>query len=51
MITQLSQRARILWIAVPSVLLLLCLVAMFFLNHEPPEFNPVARATLHAQAQ
>jgi hypothetical protein len=50
MITQLSQRARILWIAVPSVLLLLCLVAMFFLNHEPPEFNPVARATLHAQA-
>ena len=50
MITQLSQRARLLLIAVPSALVLLCLVAMFFLNHEPPSFNPIGRASLHAQA-
>lgn len=49
MIKQLSQRARILWIAVPSALVLLCLAGMFYLNHEPPAFNPVARATVHAQ--
>jgi hypothetical protein len=46
---QLSQRARILWITVPSLLVALCLVGMFFLNHEPPLFNPAGRATLHAQ--
>ena len=46
---QLSRRARILWLAVPSLLVLLCLVAMFFLNHEPPPFNPISRATVHAQ--
>jgi hypothetical protein len=50
MIMQLSQRARVLWITVPAALVLLCLVAMFFLNHEPPAFNPVGRASLHAQA-
>jgi len=49
MISQLSQRARILWISIPSALVLICLVAMFFLNHEPPSYNPIARATLHAQ--
>jgi len=49
MISQLSQRARVLWISIPSALILLCLVMMFFLNHEPPPFNPIARATLHAQ--
>jgi hypothetical protein len=49
MISQLSQRARILWISVPSALLLLCLAGMFYLNHEPPAFNPIARATVHAQ--
>jgi hypothetical protein len=47
---QLSRRARILWLVVPSLLALLCLVAMFFLNHEPPAFNPISRATVHAQA-
>jgi len=47
---QLSPRARALWIGIPAVLILLCLVAMFFLNHEPPRFNPVGRASLHAQA-
>jgi hypothetical protein len=49
MISQLSQRARILWIGTTSGLVLLCLAMMFFLNHEPPAFNPIARATLHAQ--
>jgi len=49
MIKQLSPRARALWISVPSILVLLCLVMMFFLNHEPPPFNPIASATLHAQ--
>lgn len=49
MISQLSDRARLLWFGVPSLLVVLTLVAMFFLNHEPPRFNPIARATLHAQ--
>jgi hypothetical protein len=50
MISQLSKRARILWIAVPSTLFLLCLFGMYFFNHEPPPFSPVSRATIHAQA-
>ena len=50
MFKQLSRRARVLWITVPSILVLLCLVGMFLLNHEPARFNPAARATLHAQA-
>jgi hypothetical protein len=50
MFKQLSPRSRALWIAVPSMLVLLCLFGMFLLNHEPPRFNPAARATLHAQA-
>jgi hypothetical protein len=49
MIGQLSQRARVLWISIPAALVLLCLVSMFFLNHEPAAFNPVGRASLHAQ--
>ena len=49
MISQLSQRARVLLISIPSALVLLCLVAMFFLNHEPPAFNPIGRSSLHAQ--
>jgi len=49
MISQLSRRARLLWIGIPSALVLICLVMMFFLNHEPPAFNPIAKATLHAQ--
>lgn len=36
-------------IGIPSALVLVCLVMMFFLNHEPAPFNPVATATLHAQ--
>ena len=49
MIKQISLRARALWISIPASLVLLCLVMMFFLNHEPPAFNPMATATLHAQ--
>lgn len=49
MITQLSDRARLLWAGIPTLLVIGLLVAMFFLNHEPPPFNPIARATLHAQ--
>jgi len=44
-----TTRARILWIGIPSALLLICAVMMFWLNYEPPPFNPIARATLHAQ--
>ncbi|MEE4293403.1 MAG: DUF2333 family protein [Xanthomonadales bacterium] len=44
-----SDKARILWIGIPSLLVVATLVAMFFLNHEPPRYNPIARATLHAQ--
>jgi hypothetical protein len=49
MIKQISPRARVLWVSVPSILAVLCLVMMFFLNHEPPPFNTIASATLHAQ--
>jgi hypothetical protein len=49
MIMQLSDRARLLWAGIPTLLVVATLVAMFFLNHEPPRFNPIARATLHAQ--
>jgi hypothetical protein len=49
MISRLSQHAKALWIAIPSSLVIICLVMMFFLNHEPPAYNPIARATLHAQ--
>lgn len=46
---QFSDRARLLWIAAPSALILLILAGMYYLDHEPPLFNPIARATLHAQ--
>ncbi len=49
MISQLTRRAKILWIGVPSALLLICAVMMFWLNYEPPVFNPIAKATVHAQ--
>jgi hypothetical protein len=49
MINQLSLKSRALWLGVPAALALVCLVMMFFLNYEPPLFNPVASATLHAQ--
>ena len=49
MFKQMSDKARVLWIGVPSLLVIAILVAMFFLNHEPPAFNPIARATLNAQ--
>ena len=34
---------------IPTTLVLVCLVGMFFLNHEPDTFNPVGRSSLHAQ--
>jgi hypothetical protein len=49
MINQLSMKNRALWLGIPSVLAVICLVTMFFLNYEPPLINPVASATLHAQ--
>jgi hypothetical protein len=49
MMKQLSLRTRSLAIGIPSALVLICLVMMFFLNHEPPPFNPIASATVHAQ--
>jgi hypothetical protein len=49
MIKQLSLKTRTLWFGIPSALALICLVMMFYLNYEPPQFNPVASATLHAQ--
>jgi len=49
MIRQFSPKARILWLGIPSALVLICLVSMFFLNYEPPAFDAAARATLHAQ--
>lgn len=49
MIKQLSLRTRSLLIGIPSALVLVCLVMMFFLNHEPAPFNPIATATVHAQ--
>jgi hypothetical protein len=42
-------KTRALWLGVPAALVLICLVMMFFLNYEPPLFNPVASATVHAQ--
>jgi len=44
-----TTRAKILWIGIPSALLLINAVMMFWLNDEPPLFNPIARATVHAQ--
>jgi len=49
MIKQLALKARSLWLGILLALALICLVMMFFLNDEPPLFNPVATATLHAQ--
>ena len=49
MFSQMSDKSRVLWFGVPVLLVIAVLVAMFFLNHEPPTYNPIARATLHAQ--
>ena len=50
MISSLSQTSRILWIAVPSALLIICLGMMFWLNHEPDHFNTIEQANRHAEA-
>jgi len=49
MIKHILPSTRTLWIGVPSILALLCLIMMFYLNHEPPPFNPIASATHRAQ--
>ena len=49
MLEKLSLNHRALWVGVSFALVLICLVAMFFLNDEPPLFNPVASAARHAQ--
>ena len=49
MISQLSDRARLLWFGPPVLLLVIILVMMFYYNHEPEPFNPVAHTTLYAQ--
>ncbi len=45
-----GRTARLLFVALPSALLLLCGAAMFWLNHEPPQFDPVGRGIAHAEA-
>jgi hypothetical protein len=49
MATWFSGRGWKVWGGVAGLIVALCLVSMFFLNHEPDRFNPIARATLHAQ--
>jgi hypothetical protein len=49
MIRQINMGSRILWISVSSALLLICAVMMWWLNHEPDPFNPIQKATVHAQ--
>ena len=49
MFKHMSDKVRLLWIGVPALLVVATLVAMFYLNHEPEIYNPIARATLHAQ--
>lgn len=39
---------KTLYIAVPAILVALCLAAMFYFNHEPPMFEPESRARAHA---
>ncbi|MGD9021969.1 MAG: DUF2333 family protein [Lysobacterales bacterium] len=41
---------RKILIATPIVLLLICGIMMFWLNHEPKAFDPIERARLHAEA-
>jgi len=50
MMRKMTRTARILWISIPCTLLLICAGMMFWLNHEPARFNPIQRATVHAQA-
>jgi len=40
---------RKLWIAVPTVLIIICGALMFWYNYEPELFDPVERARLHAE--
>jgi hypothetical protein len=49
MIFQVSRLNQALIIGIPTALVILCLAMMFYLNHEPDPFNPMERATIHAQ--
>ena len=49
MIKDMSKTGRILWVSIPSALLIICLMMMFWLNHEPDHFDTVKRAGEHAQ--
>lgn len=49
MLRTISLKNRNLWLGTGSALVLICLAMMYYLNYEPPTFNPVASATLHAQ--
>jgi hypothetical protein len=42
------RRARWFWIAVAAVVLLFWGIMMFWLNHEPPLFDPAERSATHA---
>ncbi len=47
-ITSLSTR-KYLYIGIPAALVVVCLVTMFYLNHEPAMFDPQSRAKAHAE--
>ena len=49
MIKQMNVSSRILWLSICSALILICAVMMFWFNHEPDRFNPIQKATVHAQ--
>jgi len=50
MINSLSQTSRILWISIPTALLIICAGMMFWYNHEPDHFNTIEQANRHAEA-
>jgi len=41
---------RIIWIAVPAVLVVICLGMMFWFNNEPDLFDPIERSRLYNEA-
>jgi len=49
MIKQMNVSSHILWLSISSALILICAVMMFWFNHEPDRFNPIQKATVHAQ--
>ncbi|MSQ97952.1 MAG: hypothetical protein EXR85_01425 [Xanthomonadales bacterium] len=45
-----TSRARTVWAACLGLLLLFWAIMMFWLDHEPALFDPVANSARHAQA-